>query len=204
MALSDLTFKLYNDASLISEFGGTLNVTHQSDLSDNSQDFVLYFGSVTTGVQLQTTVNPGVDNINITPTDTLDAWVLSTAYVIGDSREPTVDNGYRYVVSVAGTSDTTEPTWPTAIGSTILDGGAVWTCTAKTHEPTEIKLASTNAGLDSATAGAALSFGNTVLSEAANLKELHIRVTNTVTNVSSNTADPEIGLFINDVTETTV
>lgn len=201
MALSDLTFKLYEDSSLTTEFGGTLSVTHQSDLSDNPQDFVLYLGSTATSVQLQATSNPGVDNITLTPTDTLPAWEASTAYSLGDSVEPVTPNGKRYVVTTAGTTGASEPTWPTSIGSTVANGSVIWTCVAATHEPTEIKLATSSGGLPGATGGAALSLGNTLLSGTANKTEVHIRVTNAVTTVSSNSGTPEIGLYINNVTE---
>lgn len=204
MALADLTFKLYTDSNLTTEFGGTLAVTHQADLSDNPQDFLLYFGSVAADVQLQTTTNPGVDNITLTPTDILPAWAGTTAYVIGDAVEPVTPNGYRYVVVTAGTTGGSEPTWPTTVGSQVVDGTVVWQLASATHEPTEIKLATTALGLDSATGGALLSLGNTITSGTANKVEVHIRVENTVTTVSDNTGQPEISVDINDVTETAV
>lgn len=204
MALADLTFKLYNDAALTQLFGGTLSLVHQSDLSDNPQDSLLYFGSPGTDLQLQAVSNPGVDNITITPTDTLPVWVASTAYAIGYSAEPTVGNDRRYVVETAGTTGATEPTMPIGIGSTVLDGTVLWRCVAKTHEPAEFKLATTSGGLDSAVAGAALSLGVTLLSTSTNAVPIHIRATNTVTTPSSNSGSPEIGLFINNVTETAV
>lgn len=204
MALEDLTFKLYTDSGLTTLFGGTLNVTHQSDLSDNPQDFVLYFGSTASSTQLQTTVNPGVDNITLTPADTLPAWVATTAYTLGQSVEPTVDNGFRYSVVTAGTTGASEPTWPTSIGSDVVDGSVVWRCVAASHQPTEVKLATTAGGLDSATGGAALSLGNTLTSGVGNAQAVHIRITNAVTTVSDNSGTPEIGININDVTETAV
>lgn len=204
MALEDLTFKLYTDANLTTEFGGTLAVTHQTDLSDNPQDFLLYFGSTTADVKLQTTVNPGVDNITLTPTDILPEWVTATAHVIGDAIEPTTPNGYRYVVVTEGTTGGAEPTWPTTVGSQVADGTVVWQLASATHEPTEIKLATSAVGLDSATGGALLSLGNTITSGTANKVEVHVRVENTVTTVSDNTGQPEIGININDVTETAV
>lgn len=202
MGLADLTFKLYEDSGLTTPFGGTLSVTHQSDLSDGDQDFVLYFGSNGSSVQLQATVNPGVDDITLTPADILPEWVASTAQALDDSAEPTVGNNRRYVVTTAGTTGASEPTWPTAIGSSVVDASVVWTCVAESHEPAEIKLAATAVGLDSATAGAALALGNTILSGTANAKQVHIRVTNAVTTVSSNSGQPELGIDINGVTET--
>ena len=203
MALADLTFKLYTDSGLVTEFTGLYQLVHQTDLSDNPQDFQLWLGSNTAGRQLETTTNPGVNNITLTPTETLPAWVASTAYSLGDTVEPTVDNGFRYTCTVAGTSDASEPTWPTSgIGTTVADNTATWALTAATHEPTEIKLASTAAGLPGATGGAALSLGTTLTSGVGNAVEVNMRVTNAVTTTSSNTGNPEISVDIVSVTET--
>lgn len=204
MALSDLSFKMYNDSALTQLTGATASLVHQSDLSDNPQDLLYYFGSPLTDFKVEASSNPGVANITITPTDILPAWSASTAQVVGYSAEPSVQNNKRYVVATAGTSAASEPTWQTGIGSTVLDGSIVWTCVAKTHEPSEIKLATTLIGLDSAVAGAALSLGVSVTSGVANAVEIHVRVANTVTEVSSNTATPEISLYVNNLIETAV
>ncbi len=203
MALSDLSFKLFTDTSLTSAFGGTYQLTHETDLSDNPQDFVLYFGSPTSGAQLQTTTNPGVDNITLTPTDIIPEWEASTAYALGESVEPVTPNTYRYEVTTAGTSGSSEPTWPTsAIGNTVVDGTVTWTLRSARHETTEIKLASTSGGLSSATAGAALSLGHTLDGGSTNRSDVHIRITNAVTTTGSNATTPELGININSVTET--
>lgn len=61
---------------------------------------------------------------------TYSAWVAATNYAIGNRVIPTVVNGYYYEVTTdAGSSHaTTEPTWPTTIGSTVVDQGITWTC----------------------------------------------------------------------------
>lgn len=205
MALSDLTFKLYEDSGLVTAFSGTNSLVHQTDLSDNPQDLQLWFGSTVADRTLETTVNPGVDNIELTPTETIDEWVASTAYALGETVEPTVDNGFRYKVTTAGTSAAAEPTWPTSgIGSTVTDGTVVWALAAATHETTEIKLASTSAGLAGATGGAALQIGTSLSSGVGNAVEVNMRVTNAVTTVSDNSADPELEVFVNNVTETSL
>lgn len=78
----------------------------------------------------------------------------------------------------------------------------MWTCVANRHELTEIKLALTNGGLAAATPGAALNLGATINSGSANQVEVHIRVTNTVTQVSNNTGNEEIVLDLNSCQET--
>lgn len=57
-------------------------------------------------------------------------WVKETAYSLGNYVWPTTFNGYRYQCTTAGTSGSSEPTWPTTIGETVADGTAIWTCAA--------------------------------------------------------------------------
>lgn len=49
--------------------------------------------------------------------DRFAAWTASTAYAVGDRIIPTTANGRVYEARRAGTSDTTEPEWPTWPGS---------------------------------------------------------------------------------------
>lgn len=58
------------------------------------------------------------------------AWVAATNYADGDFVIPTVENGFYYEVTTdAGSSHaTTEPTWPTTPGATVVDAGITWTC----------------------------------------------------------------------------
>lgn len=59
-------------------------------------------------------------------------WVVATAYLVGQIRRPTTGNGFVYRCVVAGTSHaTTEPTWPTVIGTTVVDQGVTWTCVGR-------------------------------------------------------------------------
>lgn len=203
MSFADLSFKLYEDSSLTTEWGGVENLTHQSDFSDNPQDFQLWLGSLISGRILQTTVNPGTDQITFTPTFVLGEWQASTAQSVGDRVEPTTPNNYIYEVETAGTTSGTEPTWPTGgIGSTVTDGTVTWKLVAQKHATTEIKLALTAAGLDAATAGAALNLGTTINGGVANAVEINVRVTNAVSAVSNNEDWEELSPFyINAVTE---
>lgn len=204
MPITD-TYDLYTDTAQTLTFSGTLSFLHYTDLSDGTQDGVLYLGSNTTGRKLEANSDPGVDNITITPTDAVDDWATATAYVVGDRVEPTTPNTFVYECTTAGTSHaSTEPTWPTTgIGtSTVSDGTAVWTLLSARHEITEVKLALTNGGLTAATAGAALNLGTSITSLSANQVEIHYRITNAVTNVADNTGKAGITLDLNQVVET--
>ena len=59
---------------------------------------------------------------------TYDSWVMSTTYAEGDVVRPSTETSLYYTCTVAGTSNSTEPTWPTTIGTTVVDGGVTWTC----------------------------------------------------------------------------
>ena len=63
-------------------------------------------------------------------------WAASTAYSLNDRRRPTQTNrnGFQYKVTTAGTSGSSEPTWPAAWGKTVTDGSVVWTCVANELE----------------------------------------------------------------------
>lgn len=54
-------------------------------------------------------------------------WSASTIYTAQAYRVPTVSNGHQYIVTTAGTSGASEPTWPTTSGGTVTDGSVVWT-----------------------------------------------------------------------------
>lgn len=57
-------------------------------------------------------------------------WAASRAYQQGSVVRPTVRNGFVYVCTAAGTSGSSEPTWPTTPGGTVSDGTVTWECFA--------------------------------------------------------------------------
>ncbi len=131
-------------------------------------------------------------------------WLTAHSYSLGAIIEPNTPNGYIYKVTTAGTSHaTTEPTWPTTIGSTVTDNSSVvWTCYSAKHPTTEIRLALAGGStLTSATAGAALNVATTITSGVANAIPIYFSVTNSVTTVSSNVGFPQLGININAVQE---
>ena len=62
------------------------------------------------------------------------AWRAITAYSIREARDaktgsvvkPTSQNGFHFKATTNGVSSGSEPTWPTSIGATIVDGGVTW------------------------------------------------------------------------------
>ncbi len=55
------------------------------------------------------------------------SWSASGACSLGVVKIPTTPNGHKYECTTAGTSDTSEPTWPTTSGGTVTDGTVTWT-----------------------------------------------------------------------------
>ena len=59
-------------------------------------------------------------------------WLPNTTYAPYQYVQPTVENGYQYMVIDGGISASTEPTWPTTVNDTVSDGGIEWECIAAT------------------------------------------------------------------------
>lgn len=205
MSFTGLSFGLWEDVDCTVPFSGTKTLVHETDLSDNPQDFTLWLGSVVADRLLQATSNPGVDYITLTPTDITPEWALSTAYVVGDRVQAVGGDGFIYKCTTAGTSDTTEPTWPAGgIGSTVVDNTVVWTKQSAKHEITEITLALSSGALATNTPGDPLDVALQVDSIAANAVAIYIRITNAVTNTDNDTGNEELDIFINEIIETAV
>jgi len=67
----------------------------------------------------------------IYPANAHPAWGASVLYAVGDYVTPTPGNyaGYTAICSVAGISDTTEPTWTPLDATPIVDNAATWIMT---------------------------------------------------------------------------
>ncbi len=63
-------------------------------------------------------------------------WAGSTAYSVGNIRRATTtqSSGLVFRCTTAGTSASSEPDWPTDIGSTLTDGSVVWTAISSVYE----------------------------------------------------------------------
>ena len=64
------------------------------------------------------------------------AWQASTSYAVGAIVRATTTqaSGLVFRCTVAGTSASTQPAWPTDIGSTITDGGVAWAAISSVYE----------------------------------------------------------------------
>lgn len=202
-----LSYGIYTDSNLTTEYSGISELIHETDQSDNPQVIgPLYFGSAEESpisTKCQALSNPGVDEISLSVVDIVPEWEASTAYSVGDCVQPVGGNTYWYECTTAGTSHSSEPTWPTSgIGTTVTDNTAVWALKGKKHEETEIKLSLTN-DFSGSVAGASLNLGVTVTNGTANAISFYVQVTNAVLSISNTASCPHIDIQISDLIERT-
>jgi len=59
-------------------------------------------------------------------------WSQSSVFGLMQRIQPTAPNGngYYFTCTAAGTTGTVEPVWPSKVGTTVVDGGVTWTCSA--------------------------------------------------------------------------
>lgn len=76
-----------------------------------------------------------VNNSTLLGGEVCSQWQTNHAYSLGARCVPTTAYGvtaamaFVYEVTTAGTSHaTTQPTWPTTVGDTVVDNGVTWTC----------------------------------------------------------------------------
>lgn len=56
------------------------------------------------------------------------SWAGTTSYNYGQVVIPTAPNGYLYRCVQAGTTGSSEPSWPTTPGLVVTDSGVIWAC----------------------------------------------------------------------------
>ena len=181
-----ITFALFADATLTAPLA-TLTTQHLVDGTSDPVDAQIWIGSTATGTQLRADSDPGVDQLTLSIVRLVPVWAAAASIASGAKRRPTTSNGFVYQAGGAGTTDATEPTWPTTIDDTVIDNDITWTCVADEDVPAEYKLATTEAGLATATAGAALNLGTTLLSGVGNAQPVWVRVENDDTHVQDQT-----------------
>jgi len=71
----------------------------------------------------------GIRHRDVGGSDYYNTWAATKAYKLGNLVVPTIWNGSRYacITDPGGTSGATEPTWPTGLNETVVDGTATVT-----------------------------------------------------------------------------
>ena len=67
------------------------------------------------------------------------AWAATTSYAVGAIVRATAvqDFGLVFKCTTAGTSGSTQPTWPTLLDGTVVDGSVTWTAISAVYELVE-------------------------------------------------------------------
>lgn len=118
--------KLYSGTGTLTEVTGTAGsgtgITADHWQMQNIADKAVAFQNAHDPI-VRTTANFSLLQQSIT------AWAVGTAYVVGDVRRATAGNLTIYFhCTTSGTSHaTTEPTWVTSVGSTTTDNTVTWT-----------------------------------------------------------------------------
>jgi len=72
--------------------------------------------------------------------DRMDDWTASTAYVAGDFVRSSDDSDlFLFECTTAGTTDSSEPTWPTTEDGTVADATVTWTARPATEFPQDLR-----------------------------------------------------------------
>ena len=180
------------------------SINHLVDGSTDPQDFLFYLGSTESANKFENNNDPGVDQLTVSISNATALWQASTAYIVADTARTTAKNGYRYkvqAISGGGSSGASEPSWPTTVGNTVVDNEVTWVNDGPIHEATEIKLAASSAGLDSATAGASLDVGTEIDGGSANAVQIYMRIDDATAIIGQVS---ELGLLVADVLESPI
>lgn len=157
-----ISLKFHTDAAALIPV--TLSaINHLIDGSNDPQSFVFYLSSLNASKKFQAASNPGVDDLFVDVINVTSLWSASTVVALNETVRTISKNGYRYKAqSVTGASTTGSflPAWPTTIGQTVIDGDITWINDGKIHESTEMKLALSLIGLDTAIAGDSVNLGS--------------------------------------------
>lgn len=190
-----MSFQLWRDEQMSEVFGfehdGQPFQTVRFHQKSEHFDFVAYFGSPETGLMLQTAENGGLANIVLSAQSVLPSWAPQTTYaqnaIVGE-------NGFLWQADNLGVSGNRAPNWGDTQGAKTQDGGVVWRCLGAVHSPNSVKLALSEAGLESATNS--LSFGTQLRGGAA--VAVYVRVLSRVRDVYALPVLGQIGLILND------
>jgi hypothetical protein len=108
---------MFGSSSVVTEAGGAVT----------AESITAYLGKGSALAKRRVLASPAPVVKAVTPS----AWQADHAYALGDF---VLAGSYRAECTVAGDSDeTTEPTWPTTVGETIVDNEVTWTIRKLTY-----------------------------------------------------------------------
>lgn len=200
------TFDFFLEVGLVNP-AGTVSVLHQVGIGGDPHEQQLFLGSNTPDRKIRDAVAPGTNNLIARPVNATPQRANSTAYNLNDEVRTETANGYKYratTIRGTGTTAATPPAWPTIIGATVDDDsslgvdGVTWTNIGKIHEASEMRLATSQAGLATATGGAALNLGIVELLSNSAPQAVWVRLTDATDVVGLQT---ELSVRLDEVQE---
>ena len=159
-----------------------------------SVDIVMYYGSNDADEILTSATS---EPITLMPINKLEKWESARYYKVGDIIEPVIANGQMYKCTIPGTSGHTEPEWQTKPAAVISSGTAQFISYGAKFVCSDVKMALSRTGLDTADAGGSISLGQSMRGGAP--IAIYIRITNRFNNLRSDTTDPCISIGTNKV-----
>lgn len=124
----------------VSVFGGSVAFDYLSIRNNTMVCGNLSGTVVTNGIYIAPSVGPNFyfdvshnQVIGFAPPDTIAnvaAWSSGETIPYYSTIKPTVFNGRTYATHGGGVTGSTEPTWPTTPGATVVDGTVTWICVA--------------------------------------------------------------------------
>lgn len=124
---SGVNSTLFGDDISIDHFGNAIKVSRVGDVDYYASTMSKV--SPTTGTIMNMLLEYAAkETRTITQGNYANIWVASKVYYVGDVVRPITGGSFIYQCNVAGTSSATQPTWPTTIGATVVDGTVTWAC----------------------------------------------------------------------------
>jgi len=126
-------------------------ITNQTDEAQNALNMILHAlqNETSSPFRTKTLSSPVISAEEVTGSDSniytairthtspnASTWVMSTSYSKGDLVFPSSRGGYYYEAQGAGTSDSSEPTFPSQPGATVVDNDITWKAYADTKPVT--------------------------------------------------------------------
>ena len=174
-----------------------LSFVHREGIATG--DAVIYVGYPDPLIKVVPTPESGASEIVLSVVDALPDWAASKVYVRGALLEPSGGNGYMYKCTKAGSSDAVAPSiWPIERGAVVNSGTAEFTNLGPRFAALNVKLAKSQAGLDTASGGGSISFGAEIIGSSKASTPVYIRVSNTSAAVRSDETQPSLRLRLTE------
>lgn len=190
--MNDLENIFWQDAGMTLPFEmvgleSRMTVTHRNGIDVG--DLVFYIGHPDPLVKLLPASGSG--SIVLSIADVFPRWQASQQYFFGQLVTATgAGNGFMYRCMNMGTSGSVEPIWPSERADEVADGGTRWVNIGERFLGSNVKMAKSLAGLDSAVGGGALVIGSEILCGDGTAIAIHVRIVNPSAALRSDSVNP--------------